>query len=158
MYLFEELFTPHSHDRTHQDHTHEDPHEHSHHIALIAFLAIFVHTIFDGMAIRAGMHLSETLSYALIFGVAIHQIPVSLSLAAIFKKSQLSKNTQILLMSLFAIAVALGFFLSSMLFGVLGPQASLIATAIAGGSLLYIASVDLLPMAHAENTKKSLTV
>jgi zinc and cadmium transporter len=53
IYLLEEILTPHSHDHTHHDHTHEDPHEHYNHVVLVAWIAIFVHTLFDGLGIRA---------------------------------------------------------------------------------------------------------
>ncbi len=47
MYLIEELLTHHNHDHHHGDHTHEDPHEHYDHVALVSFVAIFFHTLFD---------------------------------------------------------------------------------------------------------------
>ena len=53
IYLLEEILTPHTHDHHHHDHTHEDPHEHYNHIVLVAWIAIFVHTLFDGLGIRA---------------------------------------------------------------------------------------------------------
>ena len=61
IYIIEELLTPHRHDHGHEDHTHEDPHEHIDHVALVSFIAVFLHTIFDGFGIRAGMEISETL-------------------------------------------------------------------------------------------------
>jgi zinc transporter ZupT len=85
IYLIEELFSGHHHDHGHGDHSHEDPHEHYGHVALISFVAIFLHTIFDGFAIHAGALLSVETGYAVLFGVALHQIPVSLSLAAILE-------------------------------------------------------------------------
>lgn len=132
MYVLEEIFSPHSHDHTHHDHSHEDPREHSHHIAIVAFLAIFIHTLFDGMAIRAGITLSESTSLAIILGIAIHQIPVSLSLAAIFKKSQLPRKTQITLMILFALSISIGFGISHIIFELIGKNITIIATAITG--------------------------
>jgi zinc transporter ZupT len=54
IYLLEEILTPHAHDHGHGDHTHEDPHEHYDHVALVSFIAIFIHTLFDGLGIRAG--------------------------------------------------------------------------------------------------------
>jgi zinc transporter ZupT len=53
IYLIEEFLTPHAHDHGHGDHTHEDPHEHYDHVAIVSWIAIFVHTLFDGLAIRA---------------------------------------------------------------------------------------------------------
>ncbi len=47
IYLIEEILTPHNHDHSHGDHHHEDPHEHYNHVALVSFIAIFIHTLFD---------------------------------------------------------------------------------------------------------------
>jgi ZIP family zinc transporter/zinc and cadmium transporter len=55
IYLIEELLTTHRHDHTHGDHAHEDPHEHYDHVAIVSFVAIFAHTLIDGIGIRAGM-------------------------------------------------------------------------------------------------------
>lgn len=53
IYLLEEILTPHSHDHHHHEHTHEDPHEHYNHVVMVAWIAIFLHTLFDGLSIRA---------------------------------------------------------------------------------------------------------
>lgn len=53
IYLLEEILTTHHHDHPHHDHSHEDPHEHFHHVVIVAWIAIFVHTLFDGLGIRA---------------------------------------------------------------------------------------------------------
>ena len=58
IYLIEEMLTPHAHDHGHGDHSHEDPHEHHDHIAIVSFIAIFIHTLFDGLGIRAGFGIS----------------------------------------------------------------------------------------------------
>lgn len=61
IYLLEELLTPHHHDHTHHDHTHEDPHEHMEHIIIVSWIAIFIHTILDGVGISAGFAMNENL-------------------------------------------------------------------------------------------------
>lgn len=158
LYLLEELFSPHQKDHTHGDHTHEDPHEHSHHIALMAFFVIFLHTIFDGMTLRSGQEFSDVFNYTILASIAIHQIPVSLSLSAILKKSHFSKKMQMIFMFLFILAIAIGFFLSDIFFTIFWENFAIFSTAAAGGSLLYIATVDLLPMMHSENSKKILSI
>jgi zinc transporter ZupT len=55
IYIIEEFLTPHHHDHSHGDHSHEDPHEHYDHVAVVSWIAIFVHTLLDGLGIRAGM-------------------------------------------------------------------------------------------------------
>jgi zinc transporter ZupT len=158
IYIIEEFLTPHRHDHTHGDHSHEDPHEHYDHVAVVSFIAIFAHTLLDGLGIRAGMWLGEGIGYAVLLGVAIHQIPVSLSLAAILRESKLTKNIQITLLVLFALAAPLGYLLSDLVLSGVDAHITGLAAAFAWGSLLYVAATDLLPMIHAQTTKKYLTV
>lgn len=158
IYLVEELLTPHRHDHSHGDHAHEDPHEHYDHVAIVSFIAIFIHTLLDGVGIRAGMGLSETAGYAILFGVWVHQIPVSLSLAALMRESKLQKNIQITLVILFAFAAPLGYFLSDIVLSNVSEITVWLAAAFAWGSLLYIATTDLLPVIHSTSKNKYLSV
>lgn len=66
IYFIEEILTPHHHDHGHDDHTHEDPHEHYDHVALVSWIAISIHTLFDGLGIRAGFGISTEVGYALL--------------------------------------------------------------------------------------------
>jgi len=115
IYLIEELLTPHNHDHHHGDHTHEDPHEHINHVIIVSWIAIFLHTIFDGVGIRAGMSLSTDLGMSILAGVSIHQIPVSLSLASLLKQSHFRIKTQTVLLLIFALAAPLGYLFSTIL-------------------------------------------
>ncbi|MBP9811879.1 ZIP family metal transporter [Candidatus Gracilibacteria bacterium] len=158
IYLVEELLTRHKHDHDHGDHAHEDPHEHYDHVAIVSFIAIFIHTLLDGVGIRAGMGLSETAGYAILFGVGVHQIPVSLSLAALMRESKLERKIQILFVALFALAAPLGYFLSDIVLSNVSEITVGLAAAFAGGSLLYIATTDLLPVIHSTSKNKYLSV
>jgi zinc transporter ZupT len=158
IYLIEEVLTPHNHDHTHGDHAHEDPHEHYDHVALVSFIAIFIHTLFDGLGIRAGFGMSEEFGYIILLWVWIHQIPVSLGLAALMRESKFQRRTQILLLCLFALAAPIGFFLSDMILSSSSLIFTGITTAFAGGSLLYVATADLLPVIHSQTRKKYATV
>lgn len=158
IYLIEEILTPHSHDHKHDDHSHEDPHEHYDHVALVSFIAIFIHTIFDGLGIRAGFGISSALGYTVLASVAIHQIPVSISLAAIFQESKFKRSIQMILLALFALAAPIGYVLSDIILNHLNESFAGLATAFAGGSLLYVATADLLPVIHSQTKKKYLTV
>lgn len=150
IYIIEEVLTPHHHDHSHGDHSHEDPHEHYDHVAVVSWIAIFAHTLLDGLGIRAGMGLSDTAGYAILFGVAIHQIPVSLSLAAIFRESKFRQRTQILFLIVFALAAPIGYLLSDLFLGGVDATIVGITAAFAGGSLLYVATADLLPVIHSQ--------
>ncbi len=158
IYLIEEVLTSHAPDHGHEDHTHEDPHEHHNHVALVSFIAIFVHTLFDGLGIRAGFGISPEIGYTILAGVAIHQIPVSLSLAAIFRESKFGKNIQIIFLMLFALAAPIGFGISDLILSNTSWVWTGLATAFAGGSLLYVATADLLPVIHGQKKYKYATV
>lgn len=154
IYLIEEVLTPHRHDHTHEDHTHEDPHEHLNHVIIVSWIAIFLHTLFDGIGIRAGMSLSQSLGMSILIGVAIHQVPVSLSLASLLKQSHFSIKTQVLMMILFAFSAPVGYLLSNSLIPSHNILFVSLLTAFAGGSLLYVSNVEFLPMIHAQSSKK----
>ena len=158
IYLVEEILTPHHYDHGHDDHTHEDPHEHYDHVALVSFIAIFIHTLFDGLGIRAGFGISSEIGYTILAGVAIHQIPVSLSLAAIFRESKFTKKIQILFLIFFALAAPIGFLISDVILNNISVIFTGIATAFAWGSLLYVATADLLPVIHSQTKYKYTTV
>ncbi|MEI6711462.1 MAG: ZIP family metal transporter [bacterium] len=154
IYLVEELLTPHHHDHIHGDHIHEDPHEHLDHVIIVSWIAIFLHTIFDGVGIRAGMSLSSNLGISILTGVAIHQIPVSLSLASLLKQSHFQTRNQIMLLLVFALAAPLGYLLSDVLIPSQNVLFVSLLTAFAGGSLLYVSNVEFLPMIHAQSSHK----
>ncbi len=158
IYLIEEILTPHAHDHGHGDHIHEDPHEHYDHVALVSWIAISIHTLFDWLGIRAGFGISSEVGYVILAGVAIHQIPVSLSLAAIFRESKFEKHIQIALLTLFACAAPIGFAISDLILSNISDIFTGLATAFAGGSLLYVATADLLPVIHSQTQKKYLTI
>ncbi len=160
IYIIEEFLTPHIHDKNHGDHTHEDPHEHKDHVGIIAFVAISLHTLCDGLGIRAGFWLSEALGYTILFGVMLHQIPVSITLAAIFRESSFSHRTQILFIFAFAFSAPIGYILSDILLTEFAFTSLItpLITAFAGGSLLYVATADLLPIIHSHTTKKYRTI
>jgi len=154
IYLIEELLTPHHHDHAHGDHTHEDPHEHLDHVIIVSWIAIFLHTIFDGVGIRAGMSISEDLGASILVWVAIHQIPVSLSLVSLLKQSRFSTKTQIVLALIFALAAPIGYLLSGSIIPTDNILFVSLLTAFAGGSLLYVSNVEFLPMIHAQSSRK----
>ena len=156
IYLIEEVLTPHNHG--HGDHIHEDPHEHYDHVALVSFIAIFAHTLFDGLGIRAGFGISPEIGYTILAGIAIHQVPVSLSLAAIFRESKFRKKIQILFLVLFALAAPIGYIISDLILTNISSISTGLATAFAGGSLLYVATADLLPVIHSQTNQKYATV
>lgn len=158
LYVIEEFVTPHMHDHSHGDHSHEDPHEHSHHIAIVTFIALVFHTLFDGVAVRAGFEISEAIGYSLIVVVALHQVPVSLSLVAILWNTWFTRKMQVFLVILFALSAPLWYFLSDTLFHLAHPLTIVWLVAFAWGSLLYVSTVDLMPLVHSQKRMKYISL
>lgn len=79
-------------------------------------------------------------------------------MAAILRGSKLSRQVQITLLALFAIAAPIGYLLSDIVLSNVDAHITGLAAAFAGGSLLYVATTDLLPMIHAQTIKKYLTI
>jgi zinc transporter ZupT len=61
-------------------------------------------------------------------------------------------------MGLFAIAAPIGYILSDSILTNVSVEFTWLATAFAGGSLLYVAAVDLLPVIHSQSKHKYITV
>ncbi|MDP2103341.1 MAG: ZIP family metal transporter [Candidatus Gracilibacteria bacterium] len=140
-------------------HTCMEDHCHYHHVSWMSWVTLFIHTIFDGIGIAAAFLLSPELGYTVLAGVAIHQIPVSFSLALLFRESDFSPRVQTLFMGAFALAIPLGFFMSSTLLGDIGnTHLTALLMAVSGGSLLYIAASDLLPVIHKKNNNRGIVV
>jgi len=70
------------------------------------------------------------------------------------RESAFKKKSQIILTLLFALAAPIGFIISDRVIGHISPSSVGLATALAGGSLLYVSNVELLPMIHAQSSKK----
>lgn len=140
---------------THPHDGHDDAHTHPHSKKSVwNFSGLYIHTFFDGVAIVSAFGVSSSLGIMVTTGVILHQIPVSLSLAAIAQHSHFSKKQTFGLFSMFAFSLGLGALMLSWFS--LDTYAPYIL-AFAGGTLLYIGASDLLPELR-HHSKKGLGV
>lgn len=70
------------------------------------------------------------------------------------RDSLFQKKTQVILLTLFGLAASIGFIISGPIIGHLSPALVALSSALAGGSLLYVSNVELLPMIHAQSSRK----
>lgn len=140
---------------THPHEGHDDAHIHVHSKKSIwNFGGLYVHTFFDGVAIMSAFAISSGLGIMVTTGVILHQIPVSLSLAAIAQHSHFSKKQTVSLFALFALSLGLG----ALALSLFSPTAQApYILAFTGGTLLYIGASDLLPELR-HHSKQSLGV
>lgn len=130
---------------------------HYHHISLVSWIAMLVHTLFDWLWIWVWFLNSSKLWTIILIWVAVHQIPVSVSISSLLKHSKFKKNTQILMILLFSIAAPIWMLISTYPANWI-KDASSPLLAIAWWSLLYIWASDLLPTVHKNSKNRYATI
>lgn len=75
-------------------------------------------------------------------------------MASMLRDSLFQKKTQIILLVVFGFTASAGFVISGPIIGHLSPSLVALSSALAGGSLLYVSNVELLPMIHAQSSRK----
>lgn len=134
---------------------HDDAHNHVHTKKSIwNFGGLYIHTFFDGVAIVSSFAISNTVGVMVAIGVILHQIPISLSLAAIAQHSHFTKKQTLGLFVLFGGSLGLGAVILNLLS--LDSYAPYFLV-FAGGAMLYIGASDLLPELR-HHSKKALGV
>jgi zinc and cadmium transporter len=121
-----------------------------HYIGGFALLGIAFHNLLDGIAIAVSMELQFALGALVVLAVLFHSFPTGISISSIMLANQYTVQKS------WAILGLLG---AIKIFGTLGglqipSQAENllgIGVGLSAGTFLYIASADLLPLAHQNN-------
>lgn len=91
VFLLDYLQCTHPHEGHEDEHTHGHDHNHTKK-SVWNFSGLFIHTLFDGVAIVGAFGISSLVGTIVTAGVILHQVPVSLSLAAIAQHSHFTKG------------------------------------------------------------------
>jgi zinc transporter ZupT len=139
-------------------HTHHSPAEHVREHALGPFvLGLAIHNFSDGFVLGVGAKASAVTSWLVGFGVLVHQIPVGISLAAVFVAAGATRARVLRATVLLGLAIPLSTGLT-MALPVPGEAALGFMTGVAGGVLAYIGSAHLLPEAQAEHPSRGVGI
>jgi zinc transporter, ZIP family len=139
-------------------HTHHSPEERVRKHALGPFvLGLSIHNIADGFVLGVGAKTSAITSWLVGLGVLVHQMPVGISLAAVFVAAQASSTRVLRTAALLGLAIPLAAGLTVAL-PVPGDEVLGFLTGIAGGVLAYIGAAHLLPEAQAEHSNKAVGI
>jgi zinc and cadmium transporter len=123
-----------------------------HPMGWIAFSALGVHSLLDGVSIAAGFAASEGLGMMAALAVLVHKVPTGISLAAILLGSGFSNWYSFLLTLAVAVATPIGTLASwGLLTRVPSPTLALIL-GLSAGSFVYIGASDILPRLHGERS------
>jgi zinc transporter ZupT len=139
-------------------HTHHAPEDRVGKHALGPFVSgLAIHNFADGVVLGVGAKESAITSWLLGLGVLVHQLPVGISLAAVFVTASVSGARVILTAVLLGLAIPLAAGLTLAL-PVPGDGALGLLTGVAGGVLAYVGAAHLLPEARAEHPSRSTGV
>ena len=118
-------------------------HEHKA-IAVTALMGLTVHSIIEGFGLTMASSDSHFIDL-FFYSILSHKIPAAISLASLFLLARLSKKIVVLLLLLFSLATPAGALFSFPFFSLSGSTYVAYLTALTAGSLLYIATGELLP-------------
>lgn len=124
-----------------------------HPIGLVAFVALALHSLIDGLALAAGFGVSTGLGLVAAFAVIVHEIPEGLSMTAIALAAGYGRKKALVLSLVVALATPVGALLAYT--GVTGIAGSLLALllGVAAGSFLYVGAADILPQLHRKQVQ-----
>jgi zinc transporter ZupT len=139
-------------------HTHHSPEERVPKHALGPFvLGMAIHNFADGFVLGVGAKVSAITSWLVGLGVLVHQMPVGISLAAVFVAAHATSSRVLRAAALLGLAIPLAAGLTVAL-PVPGDEVLGFLTGIAGGVLAYIGAAHLLPEAQAEHSSKAVGI
>ena len=127
---------------------------HYHTIGITAFVGLTVHGFIEGLALGSSMYVAS-LAPLVFVAIISHKIPSSFSLTSILAMSQSLKRTQIIWFLIgVSISIPFGMFVAYFLLVQQTNAATAILIAVSAGTFLYIATCDLLPELHKEDSNR----
>jgi ZIP family zinc transporter len=131
-----------------------EPHQHHHDpdVGLASALALSAHSFLDGVGIGLAFQVDNTVGYAVALAVISHDFADGLNTVTVMRTSGNSHRRQVALLATDALAPVLGA-VSTLFFSVGDTVLALYLGAFAG-FLLYLATADILPEAHATHPSR----
>ena len=135
---------------------HEGEYEaHQHHhpgVGVASAVALTAHSFLDGVGIGLGFQVSNTVGLAVAIAVVTHDFADGLNTVTVMRINGNSRRRTITMLAADAIAPALGA-TSTLFFSVSDGVLALYLGGFAG-FLLYLATADILPEAHARHPSR----
>jgi zinc transporter ZupT len=142
IHLFEHCLVPHFHFG-------EETHHHREYLSQAggtgAFVALTLHSFFDGVAIASGFLVSQPLGLLLFLAILIHKLPEGFTLGSILLLTGRSNRQALWATGWIWLACVMGALGMNLARDWLGA-----GLALSAGATLYVAASDLLPEANRE--------
>lgn len=117
------------------------------HIALITFFALFIHNFIEGMALYMGTLSSIKTGIMLCIGIALHNVPLGLTISSAFYKENKNKFKTVMYIIILGLSTFMGA-LSILVFDKLSNSSFSFGTilGITVGMIMYILVFELWPV------------
>ena len=145
----------------HHNHEGDYGHEHIHHrnSPWIIVIGLSLHSAADGLAIgSAAAGSSEAVTAIVALAVLIHKVPAAFSLGVFSTHERNEKNDSIRDVVLFSVVTPVMIMVSFYALEGLDEHMIALAMLFAGGTFLYVATVDTLPDIHNPETGREALV
>ena len=128
-------------------HSHEEGQE-IHQIGILALIGLTFHSLLDGVAIVAGFEAGIGLLMTL--AVLLHELPEGVMTTGILLHSGMKRGKIFAYSTLVAVATPIGAIISRFILSGISEEIIGILLALAGGSFIYVAAVELIPETQKE--------
>ena len=137
--LLLDLFIPHhDHDHKHNDETKSEHKHHLYHIALLTFISVLIHNVFEGIAYYTIAKSSVKTAIAVSGGIALHNIPLGVEISYLFQGKNKTIKKILLLVLSGTFGAVIGLFI-----GNISSITNLIILSITCGMMLYTGLYEL---------------
>lgn len=118
----------------------------------ILLFTMALHNFPEGLAIGSAGAENEKIGLIVALTIAIHDIPEGMAVATPFVEGKFKNNSIFLITMLSGLSTVIGGMVGFWL-GNISAQANAFCLGVAGGAMLYVVFVELLPTAIKTNTK-----
>lgn len=115
-------------------------------VSLSAFAGLSIHSLVAGFSLGAGL-VSPQVAFVIVLAIISHKTIAAFSLATMLRLSNIPLKRSILLLAVFSSLTPIGALVSYFMFTTFNEAHYAIPTALAAGSFLYVASMNMLPEA-----------
>ena len=127
---------------------HGHSHHHKHGIPYAILFSLGAHAFIEGMPLNAHTHEAhESLHHALITGILIHNVPITIVLTSMLKHSGISNFKTLVILFIFSLLSPLGATVANIIF--ISPENLAIPLALVAGILLHISTTILFESADS---------
>jgi ZIP family zinc transporter/zinc and cadmium transporter len=112
--------------------------------SISTFSGLFIHALFDGITISAGMQFNFFLGLLVFFGILLHKLPEGLTVASVMLAAEQKRKTAFMATASIGLATMLGI-LIVFVFSNIDQKITGIAFAFSAGAAAYVGASDLIP-------------